>query len=114
MILSNINFTHSLLIIIIVAIVTIILRFIPFIIFNGKKESPKIISYLSDVLPYAIMGMLVIYCLKDISITTFPFGIPELIASSIVIIMHLWRRNTLLSILVGTLSYMLLIQFIFI
>lgn len=114
MILTNINITHSILIILIVAIITILLRFTPFLIFNGKKESPKIITYLSNVLPFAIMGMLVIYCLKDINVINFPFGLPELIASLIVVLLHLWKRNTLLSILLGTISYMILVQFIFI
>lgn len=114
MILTNINITHSILIILIVAIITILLRFTPFLIFNAKKESPKIITYLSNVLPFAIMGMLVIYCLKDINVINFPFGLPELIASLIVVLLHLWKRNTLLSILLGTISYMILVQFIFI
>ena len=108
------NPIHSILIIAIVAIITILLRFIPFLVFNGKKESPKVIAYLSNVLPFAIMAMLVIYCLKDISIIAFPFGLPEIIASVIVILLHLWRKNTLLSISVGTIIYMLLIQFVFI
>ena len=108
------NPTHSILIIVIVATITILLRFIPFLVFNGKKESPKVITYLSNVLPFAIMAMLVVYCLKDISVITFPFGLPEIIASVIVILLHLWRKNTLLSISVGTIIYMLLIQFVFI
>ena len=108
------NPTHSILIIAIVATITILLRFIPFLVFNGKKESPKVITYLSNVLPFAIMAMLVVYCLKDISVITFPFGLPEIIASVIVILLHLWRKNTLLSISVGTIIYMLLIQIVFI
>lgn len=114
MILTSINITHSILIILIVAVITISLRFIPFIIFNGKKDSPKIITYLSNILPFAIMGMLVVYCLKDINVINFPFGFPELIASFIVVFLHIWKRNTLLSILLGTISYMILIQFIFV
>ena len=113
MILSSINFTHSFLIVLIVSVITILLRFIPFIIFNNK-ETTKIITYLSNVLPFAIMGMLVVYCLKDINIKNSPFGIPELIASTIVVLVHLWKRNTLFSILSGTIIYMILIQFVFI
>ena len=68
------------------------------------------ITYLNKVLPSAVMGMLVIYCLKNVSITAFPFGLPELISIILVVILYLWKRNTLISILFGTLCYMIIMQ----
>lgn len=79
--------------------VTIFLRFLPFWIFGGDKKTPKVITYLGEVLPYAIMGMLVVYCLRGVSFLQKPFGIPQLLAVALVAILHYWRRNTLLSIL---------------
>ena len=107
------DYNHSILLIIIVSVVTILLRFLPFIVFNKKSKIPNIISYLGKVLPFAVMGMLVVYCYKDISCITFPYGIPEIIAGAVVVILHFWKKNTLLSIISGTVIYMLLIQFVF-
>ena len=78
--------------------VTIVLRFLPFVIFGRKKEIPGYITYLSGVLPYAIMGMLVVYCLKNVSFFAGSHGIPEIAASAVVVGLHVWKRNTLLSI----------------
>ena len=104
---------HSALMIAVVALVTIALRFLPFLIFGEKRTTPPIITYLGQVLPYAIMGMLVVYCLKDVDVTAASFGIPEAIGCVLVAVLHLWKRNTLLSIGVGTMCYMLLVQFVF-
>ena len=104
---------HAALIISVIALVTAVLRFLPFLIFGENRKTPPLISYLGQVLPYAIMGMLVVYCLKGISLTTFPFGIPELIGCAVVTLLHIWKRNTLLSIGTGTVCYMLMVQFIF-
>ncbi len=95
----------------VMAIVTMLLRFLPFIIF--RKETPEYISYLGQVLPAALIGMLVIYCLKDTSFMEAPHGIPELIAAGIVVALQAWKRNSLLSILSGTVIYMLLVQLVF-
>lgn len=97
----------------VIALVTAALRFLPFWIFRNNRETPPLISYLGQVLPYAIMGMLVVYCLKDISFTRAPFGIPEILGCAVVVLLHIWKRNTLLSIGAGTVCYMLLVQFIF-
>ena len=110
----TIDAKHAVLLIAAAALVTALLRFLPFWIFGGRRKTPEIITYLGHVLPYAIMGMLVVYCLKGISFTHAPFGLPEIIASALVVVLHLWKRNTLLSILVGTISYMLLVQFVFV
>ena len=99
--------------IVVIALVTMATRFLPFLIFGQNKTMPPVISRLGKVLPCAIMGMLVVYCLKDISFLRAPFGLPELIGCSLVALLHIWRRNTLLSIAAGTLAYMLLVQFVF-
>ena len=108
------NNTHAIITIAITALVTAALRFLPFLIFGENKKTPAIIAYLGQVLPYAIMGMLVVYCLKDMSLAAAPFGIPEIIGCAAVAGLHVWKRNTLLSIGGGTAVYMLLVQFIFI
>ena len=105
--------TYTIATIAIAAVITATLRFAPFLIFGRGKQTPAIITYLGKVLPYAIMGMLVVYCLKDVQITAAPHGIPELLGCMIVAVLHIWKRNTLLSIAAGTVSYMLMVQFLF-
>ena len=92
---------------------TLFMRALPFAVFSSKKPTPKFIQYLGVALPAAIFGMLVVYCLKGVSLASAPHGIPELIAISAVVGIHLWRRNTLLSIFSGTVIYMLLVQLVF-
>lgn len=89
------------------------LRFLPFVIFGNNRETPAFITYLGKVLPYAIMAMLVVYCLKSVSFLSAPYGIPEAIAVAAVVLLHLWKRNTLVSIVGGTVCYMVLIQMVF-
>ena len=105
--------SHAALIIVVAGAVTLLISFLPFLIFNGKRETPPYIIYLGKVLPYAIMGMLVIYCLRGISFTAAANFLPELIACAVVVLAHVWKRNTLLSIISGTVCYMLLVQFVF-
>lgn len=104
---------QSLIIILAISFTTFLTRLIPFILFPAKKETPKYIIYLGNVLPFAIIGMLIIYSLKGVSVISFPFGLPELISIAIIIVIHLWKNNTLLSIGGGTVIYMLLVQFVF-
>ena len=104
---------HDILLVVVVTLVTMSTRFLAFIIFGEKRKTPALITYLGKVLPCAIMGMLVVYCMKDVSFLHAPFGIPELFGCGIVALLHLWKRNSLLSIGVGTVSYMLLVQFLF-
>lgn len=107
------NNLHSLLLIAVISLVTILLRFLPFWVFGSNGKTPPYINYLGKVLPYAIMGMLVVFCMKNVSLTSFPFGLPELIASAAVVLLHVWRRNTLISIVGGTALYMVLVQLVF-
>ncbi len=92
---------------------TMITRFLPFAVFNSKRPTPRYIQYLGKVLPGAIFAMLVVYCLRNVSLSGGSHGLPELIAISVTVGLHLWKRQMLLSIAGGTVCYMLLIQFIF-
>ena len=103
----------SFLIIVVVGITTFATRVIPFLIFPKGKEIPKTVQYLGKVLTPAVIGMLVIYCLRNTRILSSPFGIPEAISVLTVVVLHLWKRNNLLSIGIGTVLYMVLIQCVF-
>ena len=104
---------HDILLVVVVALVTMLTRFLPFLIFGGKKQTPALITYLGKVLPFAIMGMLVIYCMKDVAFLSAPYGIPEILGCAVVALLHIWKRNSLLSIGVGTVFYMILVQLVF-
>ncbi|MBP3305511.1 MAG: AzlD domain-containing protein [Oscillospiraceae bacterium] len=104
---------HDVLLVVVIAAVTAALRSLPFLIFREGKAMPGWLSHLGQVLPCAIMGMLVVYCLKGVSLTAAPFGIPELLGCTAVALLHIWKRNTLLSIGVGTVFYMVLVQLVF-
>lgn len=97
----------------VVALVTALLRFLPFLIFNERRKAPRLVEKLGRVLPCAIMGMLVVYCLRDISFASPAGFVPALVAGAVVAALYLWRRNTLLSILAGTVCYMALVQLVF-
>ena len=102
---------YSILIIGVVALVTALVRFLPFFVFNGRRPVPGVIRYLGSVLPYSVMAMLVVYCLKDTSFVNFSGWLPSMLSVFAVVILHIWKRNTLLSIIGGTACYMLLIRF---
>ena len=104
---------QALLTIAVIALTTILMRALPFIIFPVGKKTPKFIEYLGEVLPYAIIGMLIVYCFKEVSLVKTPHGIPELIAGAFVVAIHKWKHNLLISIGGGTLLYMLLVQVVF-
>ncbi|MRJ47150.1 branched-chain amino acid transporter permease [Fundicoccus ignavus] len=104
---------HMLITITLIALTTIALRFLPFWIFPPSKQPPALITYLGKVLPRAAIALLVVYALKDVSIVTSPHGIPELIAILAIVVVHVFKRNTLLSIATGTLLYMMLVQLVF-
>ena len=105
--------TYTWLLIAVIALVTAMLRFLPFWVFSEKRKNPRFIEKLGRSLPYAIMGMLVVYCLKDISFESLGGFLPYVIATAVVLLLHLWKRNTLVSIISGTVAYMLLVQFVF-
>lgn len=108
-----ISATESIMIIAICALCTLLERAFPFLIFR-RKEVPEIVRYLGRVLPMAVMATLVMYCLKGISFASVAGFAPPLIASAVTALLHLWKRNTMLSICGGTICYMLLIQMVFV
>lgn len=97
----------------IVVLGTMTTRFLPFLVFPAGKPTPKYVQYLGKVLPSAVFGLLVVYCLKNVNILEGSHGLPELIAIAAVAALHLWKRQMLLSIAGGTVCYMLLVQFVF-
>jgi len=97
----------------VVVVGTMLTRFLPFLLFPAGKPTPKYIQYLGKVLPGAVFGLLVIYCLKDVSVLSGSHGLPELISIVLVVALHLWKRQMLLSIAGGTVCYMLLVQLVF-
>lgn len=103
----------SLLIIALVSVTTFATRVIPFLLFPKGREIPKTVQYLGKVLTPAVIGMLVVYCLKNMSVLKYPYGIPEVVSVAVVALLHIWKRNNLLSIGVGTVLYMVLIQCVF-
>ena len=92
---------------------TMLTRFLPFLVFPEGKETPKYVQYLGKALPGAVFGLLVVYSLKSVSLISYPHGLPEAIALAFVAVLHLWKRQMLLSIAGGTVLYMLLIQMVF-
>lgn len=107
------TFTEQIITIGMVVLGTMLTRFLPFLLFPAGKPTPKYIQYLGKVLPAAVFGLLIIYCLKNVSVFVGSHGIPELISIAVVIGLHLWKRQMLISIAVGTVCYMLLIQLVF-
>ena len=93
---------------------TMTTRFLPFLLFPANNPTPKYIQYLGRVLPYAVMGLLLIYCLKEVRVTAWPYGIPELIGVAVTAALQFWRKNLLLSIAAGTILYMVLVQLVFV
>lgn len=105
--------TQRIVIIGMVILGTVLTRSLPFLVFPAGKPVPKYIQYLGTVLPPAVFGMLVVYCLKDVSLFAGSHGVPEMISIAAVVGLHVWKRQMLLSIAGGTLCYMLLVQTIF-
>ena len=105
--------TQQIITIAMIVLGTLMTRFLPFLLFPAGKPTPRYIQYLGKVLPSAVFGLLVVYSLKDVSLLTGSHGLPELISVAVVIALHLWKRQMLLSIAGGTVCYMLLVQLVF-
>ncbi|MBQ7737893.1 MAG: AzlD domain-containing protein [Oscillospiraceae bacterium] len=108
------NTLHSVALVGVMAAVTAAIRFAPFLIFRGGKETPAVIRRLGTLLPGAVMAMLVVYCLRNAELTAPPHALPEVLAVAVTAGLHLWKRSTLLSIIGGTVCYMLLVQLVFV
>ncbi len=96
-----------------IVLATAATRFLPFLLFPARKPTPKYIRFLGEMLPSAALGLLVIYAFKDVSVLSGAHGIPELIATAVIVALHLWKRQMLVSIAGGTIVYMLLVQLVF-
>lgn len=107
------SITKQIIMIAMVVLGTMATRFLPFIVFPHGKETPKYVQYLGKALPGAVFGLLVVYSLKSVSLIAYPHGIPEFIALAFVVVLHLWKRQMLLSIAGGTVLYMVLVQTVF-
>ena len=107
------NNTHAMLLILTMTAGTMATRFLPFLLLGDKRQTPPFITYLGKVLPYAIMGMLVVYCLKGVSLTEVSSVLPAALGVGVTAGLHLWKHNTLISIIGGTVAYMLLVQMVF-
>ena len=105
--------TQQIITVAVVVLGTMTTRFLPFLIFPEGKEPPAVITYLGTVLPYAVIGLLVVYCLRSVDVSAPPHGLPELIAILFIVALHKWKKSTLLSIGGGTVLYMVLVQTIF-
>lgn len=105
--------TEQIITIVVIVLGTMLTRFLPFLVFPAGKPTPKYIQYLGKALPGAVFALLVVYCLKNVNIFTGSHGLPELISIALVVALHLWKRQMLLSIAGGTVCYMLLVQFVF-
>lgn len=110
---SAMTLPQQLVTILTVVLGTMLTRVLPFLLFPAGKPTPKYLQYLGKVLPAAVFGLLVVYCLRNVSIVSGSHGIPELIAIIVVVLLHLWKKQMLLSIAGGTVCYMLLVQFVF-
>ena len=104
---------HALLILFIIGAVTLATRILPVLIFGRKEHIPPYILYLGKTVPYTAMGLLIVYCLKDVNITQKPYGLPEFLALAVVTGTYLWKRHTIFSVLIGTITYMVLVQMVF-
>lgn len=107
------SFTEQMITIGMAVLGTVLTRFLPFLFFPPGKPAPKYIQYLGKVLPSAVFGLLVVYCLKNVSVFSGSHGLPELISIGVVVGLHLWKRQMLLSVAGGTICYMLLVQLAF-
>lgn len=96
-----------------IALATLITRFLPFVLFPAGRQTPAYVVYLGQVLPYAVIGLLVVYCLKGVTLLSAPYGLPEAIGVIATALLHRWKKNTLLSIAGGTAVYWCLVQFLF-
>lgn len=106
--------TQSILTVFMVVLGTVTTRFLPFILFPASKTPPRFIQYLGRVLPSAVIGLLVVYCLKDVPLISGSHGLPELIAILCIVLLYIWKKNMLLCIGLGTVIYMAFVQFVFV
>ena len=108
------DYNHAMIIILVMGLATLATRILPVLIFGQGKKVPEYIMYLGRVVPYTAMGLLIVYCLKDVSVFEAPHALPEILALAVVSGSYLWKRNTIFSVVVGTVAYMVMVQLIFV
>ena len=108
------DYTHALIIMLVMGGCVLLTRILPVIIFGRSEHVPEFILYLGKVIPYTAMGLLIVYCLRDVSVLSGTHGLPELIAMIVVVASYLWKRNTIVSVVLGTAVYMVLLQMVFV
>lgn len=107
------DYRHAMIIILIMGLMTLETRIVPVLIFGRGEKVPEYILYLGKVVPYTAMGLLIVYCLKDVPVLEAPHALPEIIALAVVSATYLWKRNTIMSVVIGTVLYMVLVQMVF-
>ncbi|MBQ6500748.1 MAG: AzlD domain-containing protein [Mogibacterium sp.] len=107
------DYRHAMIVIVVMGLGVLATRIVPVLIFGRGEKVPEFILYLGRVVPYTAMGLLIVYCLRDVPVFEAPHGLPELIALSAVAATYIWKRNTILSVVIGTALYMFLVQSIF-
>ena len=108
------DYNHAMIIILVMGLATLATRILPVLIFGQGKKVPDYIMYLGRVVPYTAMGLLIVYCLKDVSVFEAPHALPEIFGLAVVSGSYLWKRNTIFSVVVGTVAYMVMVQLIFV
>ncbi len=108
-----VDYRHAVLILVVMGAVTFATRIVPVLIFGRGEKVPDVIIYLGEAVPFTAMGFLIVYCLRDVSIFGSSHAIPEILAMAVVVLSYLWKRNTILSVVVGTIVYMVLVQKVF-
>ena len=107
------DYRHAIIVIIVMGLAVLATRIVPVFIFGRGEKVPEFILYLGRVMPYTAMGLLIVYCLRDMPVLEAPHGLPELISLAVVTLTYLWKRNTILSVVIGTALYMFLVQSVF-
>ena len=107
------DYRHALIIILVMGLMTLATRILPVLIFGRGEKVPDYIMYLGRVVPYTAMGLLIVYCLRDVPVLEAPHALPEAISIAVVVLTYLWKRNSILSVVIGTVLYMVLVQMVF-
>lgn len=108
-----IDYKHAMIIILVMGLMTLATRILPVLIFGRGEIVPDYILYLGRVVPYTAMGLLIVYCLRDVQVLEAPHALPEIISLVVVVLTYLWKRNSILSVVIGTALYMVLVQMVF-
>lgn len=107
------DYGHAMIVILVMGLAVLATRIVPVLIFGRGEKVPEFILYLGRVVPYTAMGLLIVYCLRDVPVFDAPHGLPELIALAVVAVSYIWKRNTIFSVVIGTALFMFLVQSVF-